>query len=81
MCGLILERRILDKILYEVHSTDIIDEIIGDHQCGFCHNRSNTDQIFCIYDILEKKWEYNERVHQLIMDFKKACDSVRREAL
>jgi hypothetical protein len=23
-----------------------IDEIIGDHQCGFRHNRSTTDQIF-----------------------------------
>jgi hypothetical protein len=28
-----------------------------------------------------KKWEYNERVHQLFMDFKKAYDSVRREVL
>jgi hypothetical protein len=25
-----------------------IDEIIGDHQCGFGRNRSTTDQIFCI---------------------------------
>jgi hypothetical protein len=25
-----------------------IDEIIGDHQCGFQCNRSSTDQIFCI---------------------------------
>jgi hypothetical protein len=22
-----------------------INEVIGNHQCGFCHNRSNTDQI------------------------------------
>ena len=29
----------------------------------------------------EKKWEYNEEVHQLFIDFKKAYDSVRREAL
>ena len=40
-----------------------------------------TDHIFCIRQILEKKWEHNEAVHQLIIDFKKACDSVRREAL
>jgi hypothetical protein len=40
-----------------------IDEIIGDHQCGFRHNRSTTDQIFCLHQILDKKWEYNERVH------------------
>jgi len=28
-----------------------------------------------------KKWEYNEAVHQLFIDFKKAYDSVRREVL
>jgi len=30
---------------------------------------------------LEKKWENNEAVHQLFIDFKKAYDSDRREAL
>ena len=30
---------------------------------------------------LRKKWEYNEAVHQLFIDFKKAYDSVRREVL
>jgi hypothetical protein len=28
-----------------------------------------------------KKWEYNETVHQLFIDFKKPFDSVRREVL
>ena len=56
-------------------------EIIGDHQCGFRRNRSTTDHIFCICQIFEKKWEHNEAVHQLFIDFKKAYDSVRREAL
>jgi hypothetical protein len=28
-----------------------------------------------------KKWEYNGMVHQLHIDFKKACDSVKREVL
>jgi hypothetical protein len=58
-----------------------IDEIIGDHQCGFQHNRPTTDQIFCIHQILEEKWEYNETIHQLFIGFKKAYDSVRREVL
>jgi hypothetical protein len=40
-----------------------------------------TDQIFCIWPILEKKWEYNGKVHQLFIDFKKAYDLVRREVL
>jgi hypothetical protein len=28
-----------------------------------------------------KKWEYNETFHQLLIDFKKAYDSVRREVV
>jgi hypothetical protein len=56
------------------------DEIIGDHQLGFRRNKSTIDQIFHILQILEKKWEYNGTVHQLLIDFKKAYDSVRREA-
>jgi hypothetical protein len=32
-----------------------VDEIIGDHQCGFRRNRSTTDQIFCIRQTLEEK--------------------------
>jgi hypothetical protein len=37
--------------------------------------------MFCIRQILEKKWEYNEAVHQIFIDFKRAYDSVRREVL
>ena len=38
--------------------------------------------IYCAFVIvLEKKWEYNEEVHQLFIEFKKAYDSVRREVL
>ena len=61
--------------------TPYAKEIIGDHQCGFRRNRSTIDHIFCIRQIIEKKWEYNEEVHQLFLDFKKAYDSVRREVL
>ena len=43
--------------------------------------QSTTDHLFSICQMLEKKWEYNEAVHQLFIDFKKACDSVRREVL
>jgi len=44
-------------------------------------NTSATDHIFCIHHILDKKWEYNEAVHQIFIDFKQAYDSVRREVL
>jgi hypothetical protein len=33
---------------------------------GFWCNRSTTDHIFYIHEILEKKWEYNGTVHQLL---------------
>jgi len=72
------------KILSSILLSRLIpyaEEIMGDHQCGFRRNRSTTDHIFCIRQIFEKKWEHNEAVHQLFIDFKKACDSVRREAL
>ena len=56
-------------------------EIIGDHQCDFRCNRSTIDHtIFFIRQMHEKKWEYKE-VHKLFIDFKEACDSVRREVL
>ena len=58
-----------------------VKEIIGDHQCGFRRNRSTIDHIFFIRQMLEKKWEYVEEVLQLLIDFKKAYDSVRREVL
>ena len=56
-------------------------EIIRDHQCGFRRNRSTIGHIFCIRQILEKKREYNEEVHQLFINFKKAYDSFGREIL
>ena len=61
--------------------TPYAEEVIGDHQCGFRRNRSTTDHIFCIRQILGKKWEYNEALHKLSIDFKKAYDSVSREVL
>jgi hypothetical protein len=62
--------KILSNILLSRLIPDA-EEIIGDHQYGFRrHNRSTTDHVFCIHQILEKKWEYNEAVHQLFIDFK-----------
>jgi hypothetical protein len=72
--------KILSSILLS-RLTPYADEIIGDHQYGFRCNRTMTDQIFYIRQILEKRWEYNGTVHQMFIDFKKAYDSVRREVL
>jgi hypothetical protein len=44
-----------------------------------------TGQLLIIYSAffkyVEKKWDHNEAVHQLLIDFKKASDSVRTEIL
>jgi hypothetical protein len=69
--------QILSNVLLS-RLTPYAEEIIGEHQCGFRRNRSTSDHIFCIRQILETKWEYNEAVHQLFIDFKKAYDSVWR---
>ena len=72
--------KILSSILLS-RVTPYAEEITGDHQFGFRHNTSTTDHMFCIRLILEKKWEYNEAVHRLFIDLKKAHNSVRREVL
>jgi len=48
------------KILSNILLSGLIpyaEEVIRDHQCGLRRNRSTTDHIFCIRQILEKKWE------------------------
>ena len=72
--------KIFSNILLSI-LTPYAEEIIGDYQREFRSNRLNTDHIFCIHPILDRKWEHNERVHQLFIDLKKAYDSVRREVL
>jgi len=72
--------KILSNILLS-RLTPYAKEINGDHQCGFWCNTSTTDHLFCICQILEKKWKYGEAVHQHFIDSKKDYDSGRREVL
>jgi hypothetical protein len=72
------------KILFNIplaRLTPYVNEVTGDHQCGFHRDTSTKDQIFYIRQILQKEWKYNGTVHQLYMDFKKAFDSVKGEVL
>jgi hypothetical protein len=70
--------KILSNILL-ARLTPYVNEVIGDHQYGFCCNRSTTNKIFYIQQILEKKWEYNGMVHQLFIDFKKPLTQLREK--
>jgi hypothetical protein len=47
------------------------EEIIEDHHSIFRRNKSSAGYMFCILKIIDKKWEYNEEVHQLFTDLKK----------
>jgi hypothetical protein len=55
------------------------DEIIGDHQCGFRRNRSTTDQIFCIREILEKNGSTVGLYISYLYTSRLVCNSDRRE--
>jgi hypothetical protein len=46
--------KILSNILL-ARLTPCVNEVIGDHQCGFRRNRSTTDKLLYIRQILEKK--------------------------
>jgi hypothetical protein len=56
-------------------------KLLGIINLGFDVTDELLSRFFGIRQILKKKWEYNETVHRLFIDFKKACDSVRKEAL
>ena len=49
---LLMSHKILKNIILG-RLTPYVDEIIGEHQCGFRRTRSTIDQIFCIRQILE----------------------------
>ena len=72
--------KILNSILL-LTLTPYTEEIIWNCQCGFRRNRSNADRVFCIRQILEKREEHKEAVHQLFIDFTKVYDSVRIEVM
>jgi hypothetical protein len=72
--------KVLSKILAK-RLNPYTEEILGDYQCGFRRDRSTTDQIFVLKNILEKCYEYNITLHQLFIDFKQAYDSVTRNNL
>ncbi|VVC40817.1 Reverse transcriptase domain [Cinara cedri] len=65
---------ILDRI------KPISEGLLGDNQRGFRPNRSTTDQIFIIRQVLQKMWEF-DKVYTLFVDFEKAYDSIHRPTL
>ena len=54
--------------------------VLGECQCGFRQQRSTTDQLFVVRQILENLYAQDIDLHLLFTDFKKASDSIKKSA-
>ena len=52
-----------------------------DFQMGFRPNRSTIDNIFMVWQIFEKCYEYNIELHNIFVDYSQAFDSVNRNKI
>jgi sorting nexin-29 len=59
----------------------VTEKTIGEYQCGFHPNRSTTDELFVIRQMMEKHYEHCMDLHMLFVDFRKAFGSVNRERI
>jgi hypothetical protein len=54
------------------------ERIIREYQCGFRPNKSTTDQLFIIRQMMEKHYAHGVDLHVLFTDFAQAFDCVNR---
>jgi len=52
------------------------EDLLSQEQNGFRRNKSTTDNIFIMRQILEKCYEYNIEMHVFFIDYKQAFDSL-----
>ena len=75
--SLYLIQHIRSKIIFS-RLVPYAEENIKEQQCGFTRNRSTTDQIFTLRQILENTLKYGVATHHLFVDFQSAYDSMSR---
>eukprot|EP00745_Piridium_sociabile_P040226 TRINITY_DN767_c0_g1_i3.p1 TRINITY_DN767_c0_g1~~TRINITY_DN767_c0_g1_i3.p1 ORF type:complete len:1045 (-),score=247.16 TRINITY_DN767_c0_g1_i3:182-3316(-) len=76
IAGKIMARVILNRI-----TSNLLDDVVSESQCGFRRNRGTIDMIFAIRQIQEKCREQNKHLYVLFVDLTKAFDTVSREGL
>jgi hypothetical protein len=70
--------KIYERIL-EKRVRDQIENKLREEQYGFRKNRSTTDLIFTLRNMMEKKWEKREDLYMTFLDIEKAYDNLPRE--
>ena len=63
------------------HLQLVAEEELAESQCSFCKGRGYMDMIFCAGQLAEKLIEHEEQLHVVFINFKKAYDSIPREAM
>jgi hypothetical protein len=52
-----------------------VQSVLEEYQCSFRCGRSTVEQIFIIFQLMEKCFEFNTDLHILFVDYKKAFDN------
>lgn len=71
----IFEKVILNRI------GNYIENQVSEEQHGFRRNRSTVDLIFAVRQLIEKHWEFDQKIICVFIDIEKAYDSVKRSAI
>jgi sorting nexin-29 len=72
--------KVFSKILLNRLIT-YVEEYLKKYQSGFRKVRSSIEQLLVIARIIEKKYEYRQKMWQMFVDFRKAYDSNHRYSL
>ena len=68
-------------ILLNKRLSEITENKLGDFQMGSRPNRSTIDNIFMLWQIFEKCYEYNIELHNIFLDYSQVFDSVNRNKI
>ena len=72
--------KVLSKIL-SLRLEPFAEAFLSEYQAGFRRQRSTSDQLFSIRQIVQKSYEMNVETLHLFIDFRAAYDSIDREGL
>jgi hypothetical protein len=77
ICLLNVTYKVFAKIIYD-RLLPLAYAVVQHYQAGFQSAKSTTDQLFALYQFLDKSNEFNITTHHLFIDFKAAYDNITR---